>query len=184
MLRKYVRVLSGVGFAALLYGGAAVWAQSSLGTAQSFAVLGGSTVTNTGNTVLTGDLGVSPGSAITGFPPGTRTGTTHAADAVALQAQNDVTTQYNTLASAACTADLTGQDLGGKTLTSGVYCFSSSAQLNGPLTLNAQGNVNAPFIFKVGSAFTTASGSSFAFINCGNACGVGWQIGSSATLGT
>jgi len=184
MLRKYVRVLSGVGFAALLCGVAAVWAQSSLGTAQNFAVLGGSTVTNTGSSVLTGDLGVSPGSAITGFPPGTRTGTTHAADAVALQAQNDVTTQYNALASMACTADLTGQDLGGKTLTPGVYCFSTSAQLTGPLTLNAQGNANATFIFKIGSTLTTASGSSVAVINGGNACGVAWQIGSSATLGT
>jgi hypothetical protein len=125
MLRKCVHVLSGLGFASLLCGVAAVWAQSTLGTAQSFAVLGGSTVTNTGPSVLTGDLGVSPGAAITGFPPGTRTGTTHAADAVALQAQNDVITQYNALAGAACSADLTGQDLGGKTLTSGVYCFSS-----------------------------------------------------------
>jgi MYXO-CTERM domain-containing protein len=183
MLRKSMRVLSGVGVAALL-GGVAVWAQASLGTAQSFAVLGGSTVTNTGPSVLTGDLGVSPGAAITGFPPGTATGTIHTADAAALQAQNDVTTQYNALASAACTADLTGQDLGGLTLTSGVYCFSSSAQLTGPLTLNAQGNAAATFVFKVGSALTTASGSSVSLINGGNPCGVAWQIGSSATLGT
>jgi hypothetical protein len=184
MVRKCVRVLSGVGFAALLCGVAAVRAQSSLGTAQSFAVLGGSTVTNTGTSVLTGDLGVSPGAAITGFPPGTRTGTTHAADAVALQAQNDVTTQYNALAGAACTADLTGQDLGGKTLTSGVYCFSSSAGLTGTLTLNAQGDPNATFIFKTGSTLTTAGASSVVLINGGNPCGVAWQIGSAATLGT
>jgi ice-binding like protein/exosortase sorting signal-containing protein len=183
MLRKCVHVLSGLGFAALLCG-VAVWAQSTLGTAQSFAVLGGSTVTNTGPSVLTGDLGVSPGAAITGFPPGTRTGTTHAADAVALQAQNDVITQYNAIAGAACSADLTGQDLGGKTLTSGVYCFSSSAQLTGTLTLNAQGNANATFVFKTGSTLTTASGSSVVLINGGNPCGVAWQIGSSATLGT
>jgi hypothetical protein len=184
MVRKCVRVFSGVGFAVLFCGVAPAWAQSSLGTAQSFAVLGGSTVTNTGATVLTGDLGVSPGAAITGFPPGTRTGTTHAADAAALQAQNDVTTQYNALASAACTADLTGQDLGGKTLTSGVYCFSSSAGLTGTLTLNAQGNPNATFIFKTGSTLTTASASSVVLTNGGNNCGVAWQIGSSATLGT
>jgi Ice-binding-like/IPTL-CTERM motif len=184
MLRKCVPVLSGVGFAALLCGVAPVWAQSSLGTAQSFAVLGGSTVTNTGASVLTGDLGVSPGAAITGFPPGTRTGTTHTADAVALQAQNDVIAQYNALAGTACSADLTGQDLGGKTLTSGVYCFSSSAQLTGTLTLNAQGNANATFVFKTGSTLTTASGSAVVLINGGNPCGVGWQIGSSATLGT
>jgi hypothetical protein len=184
MLRKCLRVLSGVGFGVLLCGVAGVRAQSSLGTAQSFAVLGGSTVTNTGPSVLTGDLGVSPGAAITGFPPGTATGITHAADAVALQAQSDVTTQYNALASAACTADLTGQDLGGKTLTPGVYCFSTSAQLTGALTLNAQGNANATFVFKTGSTLTTASASSVAMINGGNPCLVAWQIGSSATLGT
>jgi hypothetical protein len=184
MLHRCVRVLSGVGFAAILCGVAAVWAQTSLGTAQSFAVLGGSTVTNTGSSLLTGDLGVSPGAAITGFPPGSRTGTTHAADAVALQAQSDVTTQYNALASAPCTADLSGQDLGGKTLTSGVYCFSSSAQLTGPLTLDSQGNPSATFIFKTGSTLTTASGSRVAFVNGGTACGVAWQIGSSATIGT
>jgi hypothetical protein len=183
MLRKYHRVLTGLGLAAVL-GGAAVSGQASLGTAQSFAVLGGSTVTNTGPSVLTRDLGVSPGAAVTGFPPGTVTGTTHAADAVALQAQNDLTTQYNALASAPCTADLTGQNLGGLTLTPGVYCFSSSAQLTGTLTLNAQGNPSAAFIFKIGSTLTTASSSSVLLINGGNPCGVAWQIGSSATLGT
>jgi hypothetical protein len=161
-----------------------VFAQSSLGTAQSFAVLGGSTVTNTGASVITGDLGVHPGSAVTGFPPGVVTGTIHAANATALQAKNDLTTQYNSLAAAACVANLTGQDLGGLTLTPGVYCFNSSAQLTGTLTLNAQGNANATFIFKTGSTLTTASASSVLMINGGNPCGVAWQIGSSATLGT
>ena len=184
MLRRFMRVLSGVAFAGVLCGAAVLRAQSTLGTAQSFAVLGGSTVTNTGPSVITGDLGVSPGTAITGFPPGTVTGTIHAANAVALQAQNDVTTQYNALAAAACSADLTGQDLGGQTLTPGIYCFSSSAQLTGTLTLNAQGNANASFIFKTGSTLTTASASSVVLINGGNPCGVAWQIGSSATLGT
>jgi hypothetical protein len=106
------------------------------------------------------------------------------ADAVALQAQNDVITEYNALSSAPCPRDLTGQDLGGQTLTSGTYCFSSSAQLTGPLTLNAQGNAAATFVFKIGSTLTTASGSSVAVINGGNPCGVAWRIGSSATLGT
>ena len=184
MKRNCWHLVASAGLAALLGDSAILWAQATLGTAQSFAVLGGSTVTNTGPSVLTGDLGVSPGAAITGFPPGTATGTTHAADAVALQAQNDTTTQYNALASAACTADLTGQDLGGMTLTPGVYCFSSSAQLTGTLTLNAQGNANASFIFKTGSTLTTAAASSVAMINGGNPCGVAWQIGSSATLGT
>ena len=161
-----------------------VWGQSSLGTAQAFAVLGGSTVTNTGASVITGDLGVSPGSAVTGFPPGIVTGTIHAANATALQAQNDVTTQYNSLASAACPANLTGQNLGGLTLTPGVYCFNTSAQLTGTLTLDAQGSAGATFIFKTGSTLTTASASSVLLINGGNPCGVAWQIGSSATLGT
>ena len=187
MLRKCLRVLSMVGFAALLCGVSPASAQTapSLGAAQSFAVLAGSTVTNTGSSIITGDLGVSPGSAVTGFPPGLVTGgTIHAADAVALAAQNAVVTAYNDLASQACTQDLTGQDLGGKTLTAGVYCFSSSAQLTGTLTLNAQGNANAVFIFKIGSTLTTATGSSVVVTNGGSPCNVFWQVGSSATLGT
>jgi hypothetical protein len=152
----------------------------------SFAVLGGSTVTNTNTpTIVTGNLGVSPGSAVTGFPPGIVTGgTIHAADAVAGQAQVDLTTVYNTVAGLPCTTDLTGQNLGGLTLTPGVYCFSTSAQLTGTLTLNAQGNSNAAFAFKMGSTLTTASASSVLLLNGGSACGVYWQVGSSATLGT
>ncbi len=156
-----------------------------LGSAASFAVLGGQTVTNTGPTTINGDLGVSPGTAITGFPPGIVTGgATHAADAVALQAQSDVTTAYDALAGQACTGHLTGRDLGGMTLTSGVYCFSSSAQLTGELTLDAEGNSNAVFIFQIGSKLTTASNSSVRMINGGSDCNVFWQVGSSATLGT
>lgn len=184
MSRTRGRLLWGVGVVALLCGVAVVSAQSTLGTAQSFAVLGGSAVTNTGPSVITGDLGVSPGSSVVGFPPGIVTGTFHAGNATAGLAQDDVTTFYNALAGASCTADLTGQDLGGLTLTPGVYCYSSSAQLTGTLTLNAQGNANATFIFKTGSTLTTASGSSVVLINGGNPCGVAWQIGSSATLGT
>ncbi len=155
-----------------------------LGTTATFAVLGGSTVTNTGSTVLTGDLGVWPGLAITGFPPGIVTGTTHAGDAVAQQAQSDLTTAYNNLAGQACGTDLTGQDLGGMTLTPGVYCFSTSAQLTGTLTLNAQGNPSAVFVFQIGSTLTTASSSVVQVINGGSNCNVFWQVGSSATLGT
>ena len=156
-----------------------------LGTEQNFAVLGGQTVTNTGPSVITGDLGVSPGSAITGFPPGLVTGgATHAADAVALQAQNDTITAYNNLAGQQCTSDLTDQDLGGKTLVPGVYCFSSSAQLTGTLTLDAGGDSNAVWVFKTVSTLTTASSSSVQLTNGGQACNVFWQIGSSATLGT
>lgn len=163
--------------------------QFSLGTAQSFGVLGGSTVTNTGPTVIRGDVGVSPGTAITGFPPGTVTPpfTFHAADAVALQAQQDSLTSFNALNTLAPTQNLTGQDLGGLTLLPGVFDFSSSAQLTGTLTLNAQGNPDALFVFRVGSALTTASNSSIVFINQGsgaNGCNVFFTIGSSATLGT
>jgi len=180
MNRKPSKLLAGAGFAAFLCSSSPVLAQS-LGTAASFAVLGGSTVTNTGPSVITGDLGVSPGSAVTGFPPGVLIGgTIHAADAVALQAQNDVTTAYNFLAAQPCGTDLTGQDLGGLTLTPGVYCFSSSAQLTGTLTLNGPGI----YIFQMGTSLTTASGSAVALTNGASACNVWWQVGSSATLGT
>jgi type VI secretion system secreted protein VgrG len=187
MTRNRLHLALGAGMAVLLWGAVPAAAQTAppLGSAQSFAVLGGSTVTNTGPSLITGDLGVSPGSAVTGFPPGTVvSGTIHAADAFALSAQGSVTTAYNSLAGQACTQDLTGQDLGGKILTAGVYCFSSSAQLTGTLTLDAQGNAGAVFIFKMGSTLTTASGSSVVLINGASPCNVFWQVGSSATLGT
>ncbi len=156
-----------------------------LGSAQGFAVLGGSTVTNTGLSIVTGSLGVSPGSAVTGFPPGLMvSGTIHSADAATLAAQNAATAAYVSLVGQTCTQDLTGQDLGGHTLNAGVYCFSSSAQLTGTLTLDAQGDANAVFIFKMGSTLTTASASSVNLINGGSLCNVFWQVGSSATLGT
>lgn len=157
----------------------------SLGTAASFRVLGGSTVTNTGATTVHGDLGVAPGSAITGFPPGlVLGGAVHAGDATALLAQNGVTAAYVVLAGTACDFDLTGQDLGGLTLVSGVYCFASEAQLTGTLVLDAQGDPEAVFIFQIGSKLTTASNAAVSIVNGGQDCGVFWQIGSSATVGT
>jgi len=158
----------------------------SLGTAASFAVLAGSTATNTGPTVINGNLGVSPGSAVTGFPPGTVVppGTIHMADAVAAGAQSDNTIAYNALAGQTCNFNLTGQDLGGLTLIPGVYCFASTAQLTGALTLDARGNTGAVFIFQIGTTLTTASNSSVKVINGGSGCNLFWQIGSSATLGT
>jgi hypothetical protein len=155
-----------------------------LGTAANFGVIGGSTVTNTGATVVDGDLGVSPGTAITGLPIGSVSGTIDAGDAIAAQAQSDLTAAYNFAAAEACGDSLTGQNLGGLTLTPGVYCFSSSAQLTGTLTLNAEGNSNAVFLFEIGSTLTTASASSIVFINSGQGGSLFWQVGSSATLGT
>ena len=164
---------------------ASAWAQTAppMGTARSFAVLGAATVTNTGPTSVMGDLGVSPGSSITGFPPGTVTGTIHAADAVAAQAQVDAATAYNFLTAETCTTNLTGQDLGGLTLTPGVYCFDTSAQLTGTLNLNAAGDPNAVFVFQIGSTLTTATNSAV-IVSGGSPCGVYFQVGSSATLGT
>jgi hypothetical protein len=158
----------------------------SLGAAESFAVLGASAVTNTGPSVIIGDLGIWPNNAssVTGFPPGSYSGALHAADAVALQAQSDVTAAYIALAGQPVTQDLTGTDLGGLTLNPGVYHFSSSAQLTGTLTLDAQNNANSVFIFQIGSTLTTATDSSVVVINAPpNFCNKYWQVGSSATLG-
>lgn len=154
----------------------------SLGTAANFAVLGGSTVTNTGASVVTGDLGVSPGSAVTGFPPGVVVppSTIYAGDAVAAQAHTDTITAYDTLLNTPFTDDLTGQNLGGLTLSPGVYHFDSSAQLTGPLILDGSGN----YIFQIGSTFTTASDSAVTLTGGANADDVFWQVGSSATMGT
>jgi len=156
--------------------------QPSLGTALNYAVLAGSAITNTGSSVITGNLGLSPNTAssVTGFPPGNVTGTQDAADANSLQAQNDLVTGYTDAANSPSTSSLTGQDLGGQNLTPGVYSFSTSAQLTGTLTLTG----NGIYIFQIGSTLTTASNSSVALLGGAQACAVYWQVGSSATLGT
>jgi len=156
-----------------------------LGSAQAFGVLGASTVTNTGPSVIDGSVGVWAGSAITGFPPGLITnGSMHLGDAVAQQAQSDAVIAYNTFAGMALTQNLTGQDLGGLTLTPGVYFFESSALLSTKLTLDALGDPNALFVFQIGSTLTTASASAVNLIGGADACNIYWQVGSSATLGT
>nr|WP_086811480.1 ice-binding family protein [Streptomyces murinus] len=154
-----------------------------LGTADSFAVLAGSAVTNTGPSVITGDLGVSPGTAISGFPPGLVNGAQHSADAVAAQAQTDLVTAFNDAAGQATDGALPA-DAGGLTLVPGVYTASSTLGLTGTLTLDAQGDPNAVWVFQVGSGLTTASSSQVLLTNGASPCNVFWQVGSSATLGT
>jgi len=161
-------------------------AAPSLGRARSFAVLGGSTVTNTGATTITGDVGVSsPGVSVTGFPPGTiARGTQHVGDPAANEAQRDAQSAYAALAGRVCTTPLTGQDLGGKTLAPGVHCFTSSAQLTGRLVLDARGQRDGIWVFQIASALTTAPNAAVVMRQGGRAGDVFWQVGSAATLGT
>jgi type VI secretion system secreted protein VgrG len=166
-----------------------------MGTAGSYGVLGSSTVANTGSTVIHGDFGVSPGTAVTGFfaidgGPGLFTGTANLGNAASAQARADAMGAYSTLAGLGGAIDLSGQDLGGMTLLPGVYRFTTSAQLTGALTLDTQGDINARFVFQIGSTLTTASNSRVNLLNvslsyeCGPDAGLYWQVGSSATLGT
>jgi hypothetical protein len=160
----------------------------NLGSAANFAVLAGASVVNTGLSVINGgDVGVYPGASISGFPPGTITPpyTIHSGDSIAGHAETDLGTAYTAAAALAPNQALTGLDLGGMTLTPGVYFFSSSAQLTGTLTLNDLGNPNAVFVFQIGSTLTTAANSSVVTINGGANSGANviWQIGSSAMLG-
>jgi Ice-binding-like len=163
--------------------GAAV-ATVNLGTASSFGVLAGSTVTNTGATIVNGDLGVSPGSAITGFPPGVVNGAVHDTDGVAAGAQSDLTTAYNDAAGRSPSGSV-GPFIGaGQTLAPGVYNATTSLDVGGALTLNAHGDPDAVWIFQVGSTLVTDSASSIRLTGGAQACNVFWQVGSSATLGT
>jgi LPXTG-motif cell wall-anchored protein len=179
-------VVAAVGLAFTFAAGdqaAAAQAPVGLGTAASFAVLAGTTVTNTGPSVISGDVGLSPGTAVVGFPPGiVNNGTIHATDTVAAQAQADVTTAYNDAAGRSTTATVTA-DLGGQTLVAGVYT-GPTLGLTGTLTLDAQGDPSAVFIFQAASTLITASSSVVALTNGADACNVFWQVGSSTTLGT
>jgi hypothetical protein len=155
-----------------------------LGTAANFSVLGAATVTNTGPTTITGDLGLSPGTSVTGFPPGQVTGTVYTADAAALQAQNDLATAYNDAGAQPATATIP-TELGGTTVTPGVYNSAAGTfGITGTLTLDAQGNPAAVFIFQAASTLITASASNVVLVNGATAANVFWVVGSSATLGT
>jgi hypothetical protein len=156
-----------------------------LATARPFVVLGGQEVTNTGPSVLNGDLGVAPGTSLTGFgSPAVVNGATHNNDGVANQAQADLTTAYNVAAGQTPATNLTGQNLGGLTLAAGAYKYTSSAFLTGTLTLDAANDPNAQFVIQIGSSLTTASASRVELVRGASPCNVFWQVGSSATLGT
>lgn len=186
--RRFLSLLATLGTAAFLLAPSSASAQVALGTAANFGVLGATPdVNNTGATVVTGAVGVFPAASIIGFPPGTAT-SLEPGTAVAGQAQTDLGLALAAALGTACGTTLTG-DLGNRTLTPGVYCYPASAGLTGDLTLDFQGNPNAVFLFKIGSALTTASASRVLAINTGippATClpNINWYIGSSATLGT
>ncbi len=166
---------------------AAQAAPVGLGTAGPFVVLGGAKVTNVGPSVLNGDLGISPGTELEGFgPPAVINGSTHATTEVAAQAQLDLTTAYDAAAgqSVLPANDLSGEDLGGLKLSPGTYRYNAAALMTGALTLDAEGDPNAEFVFQIGSQLTTESASSVVLVNGASPCNVYWQVGSSAVLGT
>ncbi len=177
----FVSVMTVIGFTSSpAFGAAAI----NLGNATPDAVVAGTTITNTGNSVLTGDMSLSPGTSITGFPPGTASGTTNAANATSLAAQTSATAAYGVAAGETPFTTLAGGLVGGLTLSPGVYTASSAMQLTGPVTLNAGGDASAVFIFQAGSTLTTASAASVVLEGGAQACNVYWQVGSSATLGS
>jgi Ice-binding-like len=182
-LRAATAIVAGL-LATMILAGAAIAAPATvgLGTAASFSVLAGSTVTNTGPTTMFGDLGLAPGSAVTGAPH--VLGQTHVDDAVAIEAKNDLTTAYNA-AAARPTEGSAGTDLAGQTFTPGVRTASGALLLSaGSVVLDAQGDPNAVFIFQIGSTLITGSNTTVQLVNGAQACNVFWQVGSSATLGT
>jgi hypothetical protein len=160
-------------------------ARVPLGASGHFRILAGTTITNTGNTVITGSIGLSPGSAITGFPPGTVSGKMAVADTAASNGQASLLVAYNNAMGRTNCPTLVSGNLGGKTLGPGLYHSSSSLSISsGALTLNAHGNRGAIFIFQISSKFTMTSGRTVVLAGGAQAANVYWVIGTSATLGT
>lgn len=182
-----------VGFALIVGGGLAltlstpaVTASSppspvNLGMASTFAVLAGTTITNAGPSLISGSLGVSPGTAVTGFPPGrVVNGTIEAGTPAAVAAKRDLDTAYAAAAGAPCNVDKTGQNLGGQTLTPDTYCESAAPTISGTVTLSGSG----VYVFQIGSTLVTAPRTTVVLTNGADACNVYWQVGSSATIDT
>ncbi len=156
-----------------------------LASAVDYAVLAGATITNTGNTIVTGDLGLSPGTAVTGFPPGIVIGSKHIADPSAAQAKLDLTIAYNDAKGRTLAPVSVSGNLGGMTLAPGLYKSTSGLEISsGDLTLDAQGDANAVWIFQMGSTLTTTTGRQVILSGGAKAANIFWQVGSSATLGT
>jgi hypothetical protein len=185
-VNKMRRSVMSFGLAALVV---LIWPATALAatdpglkTAGNFAVLAGTpNITNTGPTWISGQVGIAPGCAVTGFPPGT-SGAQHKCDAVALTAKTDLTAAYTRAANAPCPAtnNLSGVNLGGKILVPGVYCQTTAPTLTGTLTLNGSG----VYIFQIGSTLITAPGARISLIGGAQPCEVFWQVSSSATLAT
>lgn len=180
LLMTLFRVLTVI---AAVASAAPVAAVSPLGSATSFAVLGGSAVTNAGPTILNGNVGVFPGTSITGLGSVVLNGSVHLTDSVAQQAHNDAQLASAALAAQSFTVDLSGQDLGGLTLTPRVYKFGTSAQLDGVLTLDYASNSAGSFVFQIGSTLTTIGSSSVIVLNAGPKSGLFFNVGTSAALG-
>jgi hypothetical protein len=163
-----------------------VQAMVSLSAASNFAILAGSAVSSTGATVITGDLGLSPGSSVGGFPPGILNGTLRINDIIANQAKLDLTAAYNDVAGRTCTDIVTlSGNIGGLTLTPGLYKSTSSLAISsGDLTFDAKGNADAIFIIQIASTLTTTSGRKVILSGGALASNIYWQVGSSATFGT
>lgn len=154
--------------------------------ATNFAILSGSAITNTGATTITGDIGLSPGSSIGGFPPGILIGTQYINDTIANKAKLDLTAAYNDAAGRTSTDIVTlSGNIGGLTLTPGLYKSTSSLAISsGDLTFDAKGNADAVFIIQIASTLTLTSDRKVILSGGALASNIFWQIGSSATFGT